>query len=152
MTAEERLVELGLTLPQLPAAAGLYAPCVQSGSLLFISGQIPLREGRPMAQGKVGARFTADEAAVFARQCALQGLAAARSHLGSLDRVTRVVKVTGFVASAPGFTEQPKVINGASALLIDVFGEAGKHARAAVGLAELPLGVPVEVEFIFEVA
>jgi enamine deaminase RidA (YjgF/YER057c/UK114 family) len=151
VSAEARLAELGIALPEVPPAAGLYAPCVQSGSLLFISGQIPIAGGRPMALGKLGARFTTPEAVPFARQCALQALAIARAHLGSLDRVRRVVKVTGFVASAPGFVEQPAVINGASQPLIDVFGEMGRHARAAVGLAELPAGVPVEVEFIFEV-
>ena len=151
MSAETRLAELGIELPPAPAPAGLYVPAVRSGDLLFISGQIPLRDGQPMARGKCGAGLTAEMAAPLARQCALQALAIVRAELGSLDRVRRVVRVGGFVASAPGFTQQPQVINGASQLLIDVFGEAGKHARAAVGLAELPLGVPVEVEFLFEV-
>jgi enamine deaminase RidA (YjgF/YER057c/UK114 family) len=151
MSAEARLAELGLTLPPAPAPAGLYAPAVLTGNLLFISGQIPLRDGQPMGRGKCGAGVTAEAAAPLARQCALQALAIARSELGSLDRISRVVRVGGFVASAPNFTQQPQVINGASQLLIDVFGDAGKHARAAVGMAELPLGVPVEVEFIFEV-
>lgn len=152
MNVEKRLKELGIELPPAPAAAGLYVPAVVSNGLLFISGQIPLRDGQPMRRGKCGAGLTADEAAPLARQCALQALAVARAELGSLDRISRVVRVGGFVASAPNFTEQPKVINGASQLLIEVFGEAGKHARAAVGMAELPLGVPVEVEFLFEVS
>jgi enamine deaminase RidA (YjgF/YER057c/UK114 family) len=152
MSAEARLTELGIELPPAPAPAGLYAPAVRTGNLLFISGQVPLRDGQPMARGKCGAGHTAETAAPLARQCALQALAIVRAELGSLDRVTRVVRVGGFVASAPGFTQQPQVINGASQLLIDVFGDAGKHARAAVGMAELPLGVPVEVEFLFEVA
>ncbi len=151
MTAETRLAELGIELPPPPAPAGLYSPAVRSGNLLFISGQIPLRDGQPMARGKCGAEVTVEEAAPLARQCALQALAIVRAELGSLDRVRRAVRVGGFVASAVGFTGQPAVINGASQLLIDVFGEAGKHARAAVGMAELPLGVPVEVEFLFEV-
>ena len=151
MSAETRLAELGIELPPAPAPAGLYVPAVRSGDLLFISGQIPLRDGQPMARGKCGAGLTAEMAAPLARQCALPAHAIVRAELGSLDRVRRVVRVGGFVASAPGFTQQPQVINGASQLLIDVFGEAGKHARAAVGLAELPLGVPVEVEFLFEV-
>ncbi len=151
MTAESRLKELSIELPPLPAPAGLYAPCVRSGALLFISGQVPMKDGQPMARGKCGDTFTVEQAAPLARQCALQALAIARAELGSLDRVRRVVRVGGFVASAPGFTSQPAVINGASQLLIDVFGEAGRHARAAVGMAELPFGVPVEVEFLFEV-
>jgi enamine deaminase RidA (YjgF/YER057c/UK114 family) len=152
MSAEAKLTELGITLPPAPAPAGLYVPAVRTGNLLYISGQVPLREGQPMARGKCGAGLTAEAAAALARQCALQALAIVKAELGSLDRVSRVVRVGGFVASAPGFTQQPQVINGASQLLIDIFGEAGKHARAAVGMAELPLGVPVEVEFLFEVA
>jgi enamine deaminase RidA (YjgF/YER057c/UK114 family) len=152
MSAEAKLTELGITLPSAPAPAGLYVPAVRTGNLLYISGQVPLRDGQPMARGKCGAGLTAEAAAPLARQCALQALAIVKAELGSLDRVTRVVRVGGFVASAPGFTQQPQVINGASQLLIDIFGDAGKHARAAVGMAELPLGVPVEVEFLFEVA
>ena len=151
MNTEARLKELEIELPAAPAAAGLYAPCVQSGNLLYVSGQIPTANGNVLARGKLGAGVTVDQAAQLARQCALNALAIVRSHLGSLDRVTQVVRVGGFVASAPGFTQQPQVINGASQLLIDVFGEAGRHARVAVGVAELPLGVPVEVEFLFEV-
>ena len=151
MSAEKRLKALGIELPPAPPPAGLYIPAVVSNGLLFVSGQVPLRDGQPMSRGKCGAGLTADDAVPLARQCALQALAVVRAELGSLDRVVRVVRVGGFVASAPNFNEQPKVINGASQLLVDLFGEEGKHARAAVGVAELPLGVPVEVEFLFEI-
>ncbi len=150
MTAEAKLAELGITLPAAPAPAGLYAPCVRSGSMLYVSGQLPTKDGQ-VPTGRLGDGVTVDEAAPYARQCAINALAIVRGELGSLDAVKRVVRVGGFVASAPGFHDQPAVVNGASQLLIDVFGEAGKHARAAVGVAELPRGVPVEVEFLFEV-
>ena len=152
MSAEAKLKALGIELPAAPAAAGLYAPCVRSGNQVFVSGQVPVKEGAPMRKGKLGQGVTIDDAAGLARQCALQALAIVRAEVGSLDRVTRVIRVGGFVASADGFTDHPKVVNGASQLLLDVFGEAGRHARIAVGLAELPFGVPVEVEFLFEVA
>lgn len=152
MSAEAKLKELGIELPAAPAAAGLYAPCVRSGNQVFVSGQVPVKEGAPMRKGKLGQGVTIDDAAALARQCALQALAIVRAEVGSLDRVTKVLRVGGFVASADGFTDHPKVVNGASQLLLDVFGEAGRHARIAVGLAELPFGVPVEVEFLFEVA
>ncbi|MCK9521178.1 MAG: RidA family protein [Dehalococcoidia bacterium] len=151
MSAEARLQELGITLPPAAPAAGLYASVVQTGSLLFVSGQIPVADGKVARRGKCGADVSVEEGQELARLCTLNGLAAVRAHLGTLDRVVRVVRVGGFVASAEGFTEQPLVVNGASQLLIDVFGEEGRHARAAVGVAELPLGVPVEVEFLFEV-
>lgn len=152
MSAEAKLRERGIELPAAPAAAGLYAPGVRSGNQLFVSGQIPTKDGAPMRKGKLGQGVTIDEANALARQCALQALSIVRAELGSLDRVTRVLRVGGFVASADGFTDHPRVINGASQLLLDVFGEAGRHARIAVGLAELPFGVPVEIEFLFEVA
>jgi enamine deaminase RidA (YjgF/YER057c/UK114 family) len=151
MSAETRLIELNIQLPAAPTPAGLYAPCVQSVGLLYISGQIPTTDGKPAAHGKLGAGIAIDQGAALARNCTLNALAIAREHLGSLDRITRVVRVGAFVASAPNFTQQPEVANGASQLLIDLFGEEGRHARAAVGVAELPRGVPVEVEFIFEV-
>lgn len=151
MSAEQKLQELGITLPPAPAAAGLYAPAVQTGNLLFVAGQVPVQDGQIMRHGKCGQSVSVDEAAALARQCALQALAVVRGHLGSLDRVVKAVRVAGYVASAEGFVEHPKVINGASQLLLDVFGEAGRAARIAVGLAELPSGVPVEVEFLFEV-
>jgi enamine deaminase RidA (YjgF/YER057c/UK114 family) len=151
MSAEARIIELGLAIPPAPAAAGLYVPCVESGNLLFVSGQFPTVDGKPAARGKLGAGIGVEQGADLARICTLNALAIVRGHLGTLDRVSRVVRVGAFVASAPNFTEQPEVANGASQLLIDIFGEPGKHARAAVGMAELPRGVPVEVEFVFEV-
>ncbi|WP_322795189.1 RidA family protein [Tepidiforma sp.] len=153
-TPEHRLLDLGIELPPLPPPAGLYAPCARSGSQLYISGQVPRTpDGAGLAAtGKLGHDVTVEEGAALARQCALQALAVARAELGSLDRVVRVVRVAGYVASAPGFTGHPAVVNGASQLLLDVFGEAGRHARIAIGVAELPGGVPVEVEFLFEVA
>ncbi len=152
MSAEARLKDLGIELPPAPTPAGLYSPAVQTGPLLFISGQVPLQDGRPLRRGKCGENVTLDEAAGLARVCAINALAIVRGHLGSLDRVARVVQVRGYVASADGFIEHPTVINGASQLLLDVFGEAGRHARVAVGVAELPFGVPVEIEFLFEVS
>jgi enamine deaminase RidA (YjgF/YER057c/UK114 family) len=125
---------------------------VRSGSLVYTAGQVPLRDGTLAAKGKVGGEVSPDEARECARICALNALAAAAAEAGGLDAILRVVKVTGFVASAPGFTGQPGVINGASDLLGEVFGEAGLHARSAVGVAELPLGAPVEVELVVEVA
>lgn len=151
MTAEQRLAELGIQLPPVPAPAGLYAPCVRAGQLLFVSGQVPLKDGSIIRHGKCGENVPIEEAAALARQCALQAVAAVRHELGSLDRVVKVARVAGYVASARGFVEHPRVVNGASQLLIDVFGEAGRSARIAIGVAELPMGVPVEVEFLFEV-
>lgn len=150
MTAESRLRELGIALPAPPAAAALYAPLKQAGPLLYVSGQLPFVEGRLAKVGLVGEQVTAEEAQELARQCAINALSLVRAHLGSLDRVVQAVRVGGFVASAAGFIDQPKVINGASQVLLDVFGEAGRHARIAVGMAQLPLGAPVEVEFLFE--
>lgn len=151
MSAEEKLAALGLTLPDAPRPVAAYVPYVLTGGLLFTSGQIATRDGRVIYQGKVGADLTKDEGYAAARLCAVNCLAVARAALGSLDKVRRVVKVTGYVNSAPGFTAQPAVINGASELLLEVFGEAGRHARAAVGAPELPLDSAAEVEMIFEV-
>jgi enamine deaminase RidA (YjgF/YER057c/UK114 family) len=148
----DRLAELGLILPAVAAPAGAYVPAVVSGDLVFTAGQLPFVDGALPETGKVGAGVSAEAAKDWARQCALNALAAAESAIGSLDRVTGVVKVTGFVASDPSFTGQPGVINGASELLGDVFGEAGKHARSAVGVAVLPLDSPVEVELILRFA
>ena len=149
---DARLAELGLEVPATSKPVAAYVPALTSGNLVYTSGQLPLLDGSLPATGKVGAAVTAEDAAVYARQCVLNGLAAARSAIGSLDRITRVVKVVGFVASDPSFTGQPSVINGASELLHDIFGEAGQHARSAVGVAVLPLDSPVEIEFIFEYA
>jgi enamine deaminase RidA (YjgF/YER057c/UK114 family) len=150
MSFRARLAELGVELPSVAPPAGSYLPAVRTGSLVYTAGQIPLVDGEVAATGKVGAEVTAEEAAALARTCALNALAAVDALVG-IDSVVRVVKVVGFVASAPGFTGQPAVLNGASDFLAEVFGEAGRHARSAVGVAELPLGVPVEVELVVEV-
>ena len=150
MTAEGRLRELAIALPEPPAPAGLYAPVKQTGNLVYVSGQVPTVEGRLPKVGLVGGSVTVEEGQELARQCAINALALVRQHLGSLDNVAQVVRVGGYVACGPDFTEHPKVINGASQLLIDIFGEAGRHARIAIGVAQLPFGAPVEVEFLFE--
>ena len=152
MTVEARLTELGLKLPVLPKPAGAYVPAIVTGNLVYTAGQLPFVDGALEATGKVGADVSAEDAAKLSRICALNALAAAASVIGSLDRVTRVVKVVGFVASSPDFSGQPGVMNGASELLGEVFGEAGQHARSAVGVAVLPLDAPVEVELILEFA
>ena len=153
MSAEDRLKRLGISLPAPPKPAGLYAPALQTGSLLYVSGQVPVLEGQPVRRGKLGENVSPEDGAELAGVCTLNALAIVRQHLGTLDRVRQVVRVGGFVACVEGFIEHPRVINGASQLLIDVFGEeAGRHARVAVGVTDLPLGVPVEVEFLFEVA
>ncbi len=149
-SALARLAELGLELPPVTAPMAAYVPAVRTGSLVYTSGQVPIRDGKLAATGKVGAEVTADDATDLARTCALNALAAVHDLVG-LDSVVRVVKVLGFVASAPDFTGQPGVINGASELLRDVFGDPGAHARSAVGVAALPLDAPVEVELIVEV-
>jgi enamine deaminase RidA (YjgF/YER057c/UK114 family) len=148
---EERLAGLGIELPPVPTPIASYVPVVVSGHLAFVAGQVPVSEGKPLATGKLGLDVGTEAGADAARRCALQALAALRQELGSLDRVRRIVRLAVFVASAPGFTDQPKVANGASDLLGDVFGDMGRHARVAVGVAELPLGVPVEVELIAEI-
>jgi enamine deaminase RidA (YjgF/YER057c/UK114 family) len=150
--AAERLAALGLTLPPVAAPQAAYVPAVRTGNHVYVSGQLPMVDGKLQATGKVGDSVSAADAAGLARICALNAIAAAASVAGGIDAITRVVKVTGFVASAPSFTGQPQVINGASELLIEVFGAAGRHARSAVGLAVLPLDSPVEVELIVEVA
>jgi enamine deaminase RidA (YjgF/YER057c/UK114 family) len=149
--AEDRLAELGLTLPDVPAPVAAYTPAVRTGDLVFTSGQVPTVDGKVVATGKVGAEVDAADAQEYARICALNALAAVKALVGDLDKVRRVVKVVGFVASAPDFTGQPGVINGASELFNQVFGDAGVHARSAVGVAALPLDVPVEVEILVEV-
>lgn len=149
---DDRLTALGLEVPALAAPAGSYVPAVVTGNLVFTSGQLPFTAGALPATGKVGAAVSAEDATSYAATCALNALAAVKSAIGSLDRVTRVVKVVGFVASDPSFTGQPGVINGASDLLGEVFGDLGVHARSAVGVAVLPLDSPVEVELIVEFA
>lgn len=149
---EERLAELGLKLPEVPAPLAAYVPAVKVGGLVYVSGQLPLVEGRMALQGKVGAELTVEQARGLAQRCALNGLAAAAAAAGGLERIARVVKVTGYVASAPDFTDQPEVLDGASELLGHVFGDAGAHARAAVGVSVLPRNAPVEVELVVQVA
>jgi enamine deaminase RidA (YjgF/YER057c/UK114 family) len=150
VSASERLAEMGITLPELATPAGSYLPTARTGNLLFTAGQLPFVDGRLPATGKVGAEVTPEDAKEYARLAGLNLLASIDAAVG-LDAVQRVVKIVGFVASAEGFTGQPGVINGVSDLMAEVFGEAGRHARAAVGVAELPLGSPVEVEAIVEV-
>ncbi|MGC5009514.1 RidA family protein [Streptosporangium sp. DT93] len=151
MTPEERLAELGLTLPEVVPPLAAYVPATRSGDHVYTSGQLPMVNGELKATGKVGAEVEAEAAHDLARICALNALAAIASAAGGLSNVVRIVKVTGFVASAPDFTGQPKVVNGASELFGEVFGDAGRHARSAVGVAVLPLDAPVEVEVIAEV-
>jgi enamine deaminase RidA (YjgF/YER057c/UK114 family) len=148
---EDRLAELGLSVPDVAKPVASYVPAVRSGSYVYTSGQVPLRAGEPMATGKVGGEVSLEDAAACAQQCALNAIAAVKAEIGDLDAVKRVVKVVCFVASAPDFTGQPQVANGASELLGQAFGDAGAHARSAVGVAALPLDVPVEVEIIVEV-
>lgn len=147
---EERLRDLGLELPPVPSPAASYLPAVRAGSFLFTAGQVPFENGELRLTGKVGDTVSLEDAQHAARLCALNALAAAAEVAGGLDRISRVVKVVGYVASAPGFNSQHIVINGASDLLGEVFGEAGRHARSAVGVSELPLDAPVEVELIVE--
>lgn len=149
--AYARLAELGLTLPAVVPPLAAYVPAVQSGNHVYVSGQLPMVDGKLPYVGKVGAEVTGEQGAELARYCALNALAAIDALVG-LGRIVKIVKITGFVASAAGFTGQPAVVNGASELFGDVLGELGRHARSAVGVAELPLGAPVEVEVIAEVA
>ncbi|MEX3100493.1 RidA family protein [Streptomyces sp. V2] len=148
---EDRIAELGLALPDVVPPLAAYQPAVRTGAYVFTSGQLPLVDGKLPVTGKVGAEVTAEEAKELAARCALNGLAAVKSVIGDLDRIVRVVKVVGFVASAPDFTGQPGVINGTSELLGEILGDKGVHARSAVGVAVLPLDAPVEVEFLVEV-
>nr|WP_026214210.1 RidA family protein [Nonomuraea coxensis] len=152
MTPEQKLTELGLTLPEVVKPVAAYVPAVRTGNLVYTSGQVPIVEGKPAATGKLGAEVSLEQGYEMARICALNGLAALKAEVGDLSKIVRIVKVVVFVASDPSFTDQPKVGNGASELLGEVLGEAGKHARSAVGVAALPLNVPVEVELIAEVA
>jgi enamine deaminase RidA (YjgF/YER057c/UK114 family) len=150
-TPEDRLAELGLTLPDVVPPLAAYVPAARSGNLLFTSGQLPSRDGAMLATGKLGGAVTEEQGYACARQCALNALAAIKAEIGELSQIRRVVKAVVFVASTPDFSAQPKVANGASELLGEVFGDAGRHARSAVGVAALPLDVPVEVELVVEV-
>ncbi|MGW1378025.1 RidA family protein [Streptomyces sp. NPDC002446] len=151
-TAEDKIAALGLKLPQVVPPLATYQPAVRSGSYVFTSGQLPMVDGALPATGKVGAEVSAEQAKELAATCALNALAAVKSVIGDLDKIQRVVKVVGFVASAPDFTGQPGVLNGASELLGEILGDKGVHARSAVGVAVLPLDAPVEVEIQVEVA
>ncbi len=146
----QRLAELGMELPPVAAPVAAYVPAVRSGSQVFTAGQVPLVAGKLAAAGKVGGEVSPEDAKGHARTCALNALAAVDALVG-LDSIVRVVKIVGYVASAEGFTAQPAVVNGASELVGEIFGESGQHARSAVGVAELPLGAPVEVELIVEI-
>jgi enamine deaminase RidA (YjgF/YER057c/UK114 family) len=150
-TPEERLAEMGLEVPEVAKPVAVYIPALRSGNHVYTSGQLPMRGGELMLTGKVGGEITPEQGVECARQCALNAIAAVRSVVGDLSAVKRVVKVVAFVASAPDFTGQPGVANGASELLGDAFGDAGKHTRSAVGVAVLPLDAPVEVELVVEV-
>ncbi len=151
MGAEARLKDLGITLPEPSKPVANYIPSVRVGNLLFLAGHGPLRDGKATARGKLGKDLSVEEGYKVAREVGLNLLASARAALGSLDKVKRLVKVLGMVASAEGFNDQPKVINGFSDLMVEIFGDNGRHARSAVGMAELPMGIPVEIEMILEV-
>ncbi len=152
MSYESKLKELGLTLPAPPKPVATYIPAVRVGDLLFLSGVLPSRDGQLIATGKLGQAISIEQGMEAAKVAVLNALAIVRSEVGSLDRVKHIVKMVGHIASAPGFTEQPQVLNGASDLLVSIFGEAGRHARVAVGAAELPRQAPVEIELIVQVS
>ncbi|MDI6800455.1 MAG: RidA family protein [Thermodesulfovibrionales bacterium] len=159
MSVEDKLEKLGITLPEAPKPLGSYVPCVQAGNLLFLSGTLPLKDGKLIKTGqvsgqvseKIGESVSIEEAQECARQCVINALSVLKAQVGNLDKIKRCVKLNGYVASAHDFTEQPKVLNAASDLLFEIFGEAGRHARAAVGVSALPLNSPIEIDFIFEI-
>ena len=151
MKIEDKLRQMGLELPEAPAPVAAYVPTVRTGNLVFVSGQVPREKGELMFRGRVGRDLSVDDGRAAARLCALNALAAIKKEIGDLDRIQRIVKVTGWVSSPGGFNDQPKVIDGASVFLVELFGEKGKHARAAVGTNELPMGAAVELELIVEV-
>jgi len=151
-TPEERLADLGLSVPEVPKPVAAYVPAVRTGNHVYTSGQLPMRDGQLITTGKVGADVSQDDATACAQQCALNALAAVKSEIGDLNRVVRVVKIVVFVASTPDFTRQPGIANGASELIGKVFGDAGQHARSAVGVPSLPLDAPVELEMVVEVS
>jgi enamine deaminase RidA (YjgF/YER057c/UK114 family) len=151
MSTEQRLQELGLELPAPPKPVANYVPAVQVGDLLFLSGVLPSRDGQIIMTGKLGQGITIEQGVEAARVAVLNGLSIVKHEIGSLDRVKRIVKVVGYIASAPGFTDHPQVLNGASDLLVSLFGDTGRHARVAVGAAELPRHAPVEIELIVQI-
>ncbi len=152
MALTARLAQLGISLPTIAGSFGAYVPAKRVGNLVYVAGQLPMKEGKLLATGQVPLTSSVDQAKFAARQCVINALAAVQSVLGSIDMLTGVVRVGVFVSSEPTFTEQPKVANGASELLLDLFGDAGKHVRAAVGVSSLPLDAAVEIEFVFEAA
>lgn len=152
MGYEEKIKELGLVLPQPPKPVATYVPAVRAGDLLFLSGVLPMQQGQLAWSGKLGRELRVEQGSDAARIALLNALAIAKQELGTLDRIVRIVKVVGYIASADGFTDQPQVLNGASDLLVTIFGEAGRHARVAVGAVELPRGAAVEIELILQVA
>jgi enamine deaminase RidA (YjgF/YER057c/UK114 family) len=149
---DKRLAELGVTLPTPTAAVANYVPCVATGNQLFVSGQLPMADGKVTLTGQLGAGVDIDKAREAAKLCAIHVLAQAKAALGDLDRIVRLVKVTGFISSAPAFGDQPKIVNGASDFFVDALGDRGRHARSSVGVAALPFGAAVEVEAIFEIS
>jgi enamine deaminase RidA (YjgF/YER057c/UK114 family) len=151
LSFEERIKDLGLHLPRIPEPVASYVPAVLAGDIIYVSGQLPLIEGKIRLQGKLGDEITVEEGREAAKICTLNCLASAKSVIGSLDNIERVVKVTGFIACAPGFSQQPQVLNGASNILIEIFGDVGRHSRSAVGVSSLPLNAPVEVEMILKI-
>lgn len=152
MDPEKRLNELGIILPEPPAAVATYVRTVLFENYLYVSGQLPTKDGNLVATGKLGAEVSLEDGILAAKQCTINALAAIKSELGSLKTVARILKLTGFVASSPSFIQQPQVINGASDLLVDIFGDVGRHSRSAVGVASLPLDAAVEIDFIVGVA
>ena len=151
MSAEDRVRKLGIEIPEAPAPLGSYIPVVRTGNLIFLSGMLPLVQGKLLRRGKVGDNITVEEAREDARTATINAFSALKAETGSLDRVKRCVRVTGYIASAPDFTEQPKVLNAASDLIAEILGESGRHTRVAVGVSVLPLDSPVEIAFVFEV-
>lgn len=151
MSPEDKLKQLGITLPEAPTPLGSYVPIMQTGNLLFMSGILPLINGKLIRQGCVGHDISLEDARSDAKTATINALSILKSHIGSLDKVKKCVRITGYISSASHFTEQPKVLNAASDLLFEIFGESGRHARSAVGVNILPLNAPLEIEFIFEV-
>lgn len=151
MNIENKLEELGIVLPVLPAPLGSYVPCIQAGNLLFLSGILPLRDGKLVRTGRVGESVSLTEAQEEARQVVLNALSIMKNYLGSLDKIKKCIRLNGYIASADNFTEQPKVLNAVSDLLVEILGESGKHTRTAIGVSVLPLNSPLEIDFIFEV-
>lgn len=151
MNIEDRLKELGIVLPEIPKPLGSYSLCTQAENLLFLSGILPLREGKLIKTGKLGESVSIEEAQECAMQIVVNALSVAKSYLGALDKIRKCIKLNGYIASAPDFTDQPKILNAASELLFEIFGEAGRHSRSAVGVNALPLDSPLEIDFIFEI-